>query len=121
MELSGASLVIACVGRKQFFKPAGSETKGRLRIRIHTAGGRVIEYLVQLEAWMGTSWEPAIRCDNAHGFPHEDLLGLGGAVVEKKMLGSLGAEEALCYAERHYRDDADRLIGEYLLRRGDPS
>lgn len=100
------------MGDKSFFKPIGSAGDKRLRFRIGTKKGKVVEILVQLEVLVEGVWKPVVRYDNAHDFAHRDILDLKGREAEKTplKLGSLG--EVLEYAEQ---DSIDRL-GWYVER-----
>ena len=45
----------------------------RLRIRITTEKGRVVNIMVQYEANIAGAWREIVRDDCAHGFLHRDV------------------------------------------------
>lgn len=55
-----------------------------IRVRLSTVGGRVMTYVVQYETTIGGQRVPVVRFDNAHGFPHRDLLDRQGRVIDKR-------------------------------------
>ncbi len=55
-----------------------------IRVRFSTLGGRVTTYAVQYETSIAGRRIPVVRFDNAHGFPHRDLLDRNGRAVEKR-------------------------------------
>ncbi|MGH2533175.1 MAG: DUF7718 family protein [Thermomicrobiales bacterium] len=54
------------------------------RARLTTDRGRVVRYTAQFEVWHDGLHRPAIRYDNAHGFPHRDTLDWVGRTVRKE-------------------------------------
>jgi hypothetical protein len=56
----------------------------RLRIRIVTERGRVIDFLVQQETRLGESYQAVVRYDCSHGFAHRDTLNQRGDVIDKQ-------------------------------------
>lgn len=57
-----------------------------IRVQFDLERGRVVDFSVQLESWIDGRWRRVARYDTAHGFAHRDLLGWGGAVLEKTPL-----------------------------------
>jgi hypothetical protein len=56
------------MGSKEFTKKLDPEGDNRLRIKIETAKGEVIEIVVQLETKLKDKWYPIVRYDCSHGF-----------------------------------------------------
>lgn len=92
------------MGDKSFLKSIGADGDKRLRFRIRTRKGRVIEFVVQLELFTGGNWKPVVRYDNAHGFAHRDVLDPAGNLVEKKALKLGTLAEVLEFAEQDLSD-----------------
>jgi len=105
------------VGEKSFFKPLGTTGNRRLRFRIRTQRGRVTEFLVQLELLAEHNWKPVVRYDNAHDFPHRDVMDSKGNQVEKKLLKLGTLDEILEYAEQDLSDRAEWYIERFLGKR----
>ncbi|MBI4422452.1 MAG: hypothetical protein HY554_01925 [Elusimicrobia bacterium] len=105
------------MGDKFFFKSIGPDGDQRLRFRIRTSRGRVVEFLVQLELCLEGAWRPVVRYDNAHDFAHRDVLDPNGTEIEKTplKLGALG--EVLEYAEQDLMDRADWYVDRFLRMR----
>lgn len=106
------------MGEKSFFKLIGVCRDKRLRFRIRTQQGKVIEFLVQLELYDKDKWKPVVRYDNSHAFPHRDLLDAKGNVVEKKPLNLATLPEILEYAEQDLSDRVDWYVEKFLKMRG---
>lgn len=50
----------------------------RMRVRIVTERGSVVQFAVQYEALFSAAWHPIVRFDTAHNFSHKDLMHPGG-------------------------------------------
>lgn len=75
-----------------------------LRARFTTDRGRVVVYTVQYESTIGGLRTPVVRFDNAHGFPHRDLLDRNGRVIEKRaIVGNPDPGTALTQAQQDIR------------------
>ena len=75
-----------------------------IRVRFTTVGGRVVTYTVQYETTVDGLRVPVVRFDNAHGFPHRDLLDRNGRVIEKRAIaGNPDPGEALTQGQRDIR------------------
>lgn len=59
--------------------------------------GKVISFVVQLEALVIDQWKPILRYDNAHGFSHIDRYYQDGR--SKKISLDLGFESTLTLAD----------------------
>ncbi len=102
------------MGDKFFFKLIGDEGNKRLRFKIRTQKGKVVELLVQLELNTNGDWKPVVRYDNAHGIAHRDVLDPKGVLREKKSLklGTLG--EVIEFAEQDLLDRAEWYIERFV-------
>lgn len=105
------------MGDKFFFKLIGAEDDLRLRFRIRTLKGQVVEFLVQLELHMDGAWKPVVRYDNAHDFAHRDVLDPKGDEIEKTPLRLGTLAEILEYAEQDLMDRADWYVERFLKMR----
>jgi len=75
-----------------------------MRMRLTTVRGRVVTYTVQYETTLDGQRVPVVRFDNAHGFPHRDLLNRSGRIIEKRPIpGNLSPEAALAQGEIEIR------------------
>lgn len=91
------------MGEKEFTKelsPAGSD---RLRVKISTKKGKVMEVVVQYEAKINDKWYAVVRYDTSHGFFHRDLLNIKGEEI-KKVIPIENLKDALTYAEQDLKD-----------------
>ncbi|MBI2901275.1 MAG: hypothetical protein HYY17_13915 [Planctomycetes bacterium] len=105
------------MGDKSFFKPIGEGGDRRLRFRIRTRLGRIVEFLVQLEVQIAGTWLPVVRYDNAHGFAHRDVLDSRGRLVEKKPLKLATLGQVLEFAEQDLLDRVDWYIERFVKGR----
>jgi hypothetical protein len=81
----------------------------RKRHRHETTGGKVINFVVQLEIRIEQEWKVAIRYDCAHGYSHVDRYDRMGKQTKRPL--NLQFESALTYGDwdinenwQHYRD-----------------
>jgi len=81
----------------------------RKRHRHESTGGKVVNFIVQLEVKVNKEWKVAIRYDCAHGYSHIDRYDLMGK--QTKLPLNLQFESALIYGDwdinenwSHYRD-----------------
>ena len=75
----------------------------KLRIKIRTDKGKVIDIVVQYESFIQNKWTAIVRYDCAHGFFHRDLLYPKGE-KEKQSITITSLEDALNYAEQDLKD-----------------
>ncbi len=66
----------------------------QLRHRHVQDRGRVLSFVVQLELWWRSGWQPITRYDTAHGFAHRDLIHPDGR-VDKTTMGLEDWNQAL--------------------------
>ena len=85
---------------------------GNARKRHHheTAAGKVVKFMVQLEANHDGKWREVLRYDCAHGFAHRDSYNLSGSSKKEELY--LPFEEALTLAD----DDIDDNWESYIQR-----
>jgi len=58
---------------KEFIKTVSIDGNDRLRIRIGTEKGQVVNVMVQYEANITGAWCEIVRYDCAHGFLHQQI------------------------------------------------
>ena len=88
---------------KEFFKLISPDSEDRLRFRIETEKGSVVNIVVQYEAMIKGSWLEIVRYDCAHGYFHRDVLYPGGR-KEKQPIAIENLNDALQYAEQDLKD-----------------
>ena len=59
------------------------EEEYRIRVEIETERGAVLDFIVQLECFIGEIWYPVARYNCAHGTPHRDVLHPDGSVQKE--------------------------------------
>jgi len=64
--------------KKEFTKTISQSHNDRLRIKIETEKGNVVDMVVQYEAKFDEEWHPIVRYDCSHGFLHRDVMFPGG-------------------------------------------
>jgi hypothetical protein len=105
------------VGDKSFLKAIGAAGDKRLRFRIRTRKGKVVEFLVQLELYVDGAWKPIVRYDNSHDFAHRDLIDPEGKEIEKKPLKLGTLDEILEFAEQDLNDRVEWYVEKFLKMR----
>ena len=88
---------------KEFIKTVSIDGNDRLRIRIGTEKGKVVNIMVQYEANITGTWREIVRYDCAHGFLHRDVISPKGT-AEKQALSIANLNDALQYAEQDIKD-----------------
>jgi hypothetical protein len=87
----------------------------KLRIRIHTNKGQVLDVVVQYESLINRKWTPIIRYDCAHGFFHRDELYSKG-LKEKQVISITSLKDAVSYAEQDIKDRWEFYKERYLKK-----
>ncbi|MEW5693286.1 MAG: hypothetical protein AB1765_08315 [Candidatus Hydrogenedentota bacterium] len=59
--------------------------KDRIRVEITVSKGKILNFVVQLETFLINNWEPAVRYNYAHGFPHKDLIFRNGKKIKENI------------------------------------
>lgn len=91
------------MAKKEFTKIISTSGNDRLRVKIETQKGKVVDIVVQYEARFGEEWHPVVRYDCSHGFLHRDVMFPGGK-KEKYPLDIPDLKSALLYAEQDIKD-----------------
>ncbi len=91
------------MGLKEFAKDLDQGGKNRLRVRIKTEKGRVVDLTVQYETLINGKWRAVVRYDCSHGFAHRDILHPMGK-KDKFPLKLNTLEQVLQYAEQDIKD-----------------
>lgn len=103
------------MGKKEFFKYLDKQNTDRLRMRITTEKGKVIDIVVQYETLINDKWNAVVRYDCEHGFFHRDVVYPGGE-KEKQAIGIRNLENALLYAEQDLKDRWEWYKQRYIKR-----
>ena len=88
---------------KEFVKIISPYGEDRLRIRIATERGKVVNIMVQYEAKIKDVWHEIVRYDCEHGYFHRDVL-YPGSRKEKQPIAIENLQDALQYAEQDLKD-----------------
>ena len=83
--------------------------EARIRVRFSLQRGRVLEFVAQLEWLDGKKWNPVVRYDTAHGFPHCDRYNPVGSTSKHEPLPVSDVGEALTYAIATIKRDWSEL------------
>jgi hypothetical protein len=75
----------------------------RKRHHHKSEGGKIIQFMVQLEVRVGVSWKEVIRYDCAHDYVHKDCYNIKGQ--NRKIGLSLDYENALTFADDDINDN----------------
>lgn len=75
----------------------------RYRVRFVQDQGRICEFVVQLEYKGRGDWQPVIRYDTVHGFPHCDVYAPDSTVKPHRPLPTQDYNEAFTYAQKEVR------------------
>ncbi len=89
--------------QKEITKFISQSGDDRLRLKIETEKGKVVNMLVQYEARIHGEWYALVRYDCSHGFLHRDVMFPGGK-KEKHPLDIPDLKTALMYAEQDIKD-----------------
>lgn len=93
-----------------------AEQQDRLRVYAVKHEGKILEFVVQYEAFLADKWNPIIRYDTAHGFAHIDRIYPDGQ-IEKQPLYFDNYNLAFTYATidikrfwKKYREEYEERI-----------
>ncbi len=75
----------------------------RLRIKLKTNKGELIDVVYQYESFINNNWIPIVRYDCSHGFFHRDIIKPNGD-KEKKEITIDNLKSASKYAEQDLKD-----------------
>jgi hypothetical protein len=87
----------------------------RKRHAHETDQGKVLGFTVQLEVWHYGRWNPIVRYDGSHGFPHKDVFRRNGE--SRKVPLNKSFKEALVFADQDIEDRWEMYLSRFL--RGD--
>ena len=99
--------------KKEYFKYLDKFENERVRMKIKTDKGRIIDMVIQYETKIKEAWNPIVRYDCSHGFFHRDIIFPGGD-KEKKAIAITNLETALSYAEQDIKDRWEFYKEKYL-------
>lgn len=88
---------------KEFLKYLNDTKTERVRNKIVTEKGKVIDILVQYETFLEGKWVVIIRYDCAHGFFHKDVIYPDGS-KEKHEVVIETLRHAVSYAQQDIKD-----------------
>lgn len=91
------------LGDKEFIKYLDKDGEERLRLKIQTKKGQVLDIVVQYESFIDKKWTPILRYDCAHDFFHRDVMYPSGE-KEKHPIAIDNLNDALSYAEQDLKD-----------------
>ena len=91
------------MGEKEFTKELTPDGDDRLRIRINTERGKIVDIVAQYESRIKEKWYPIVRYDCSHGFFHRDILTPKGEKI-KQAIPINNLKDALTYAEQDIKD-----------------
>ena len=75
----------------------------KLRIKIHSEKGQLVDIVIQYESFIENKWHPIIRYDCSHGFFHRDIMKPNGE-KEKQAIAITSLKDGLNYAEQDIKD-----------------
>jgi hypothetical protein len=79
-----------------------------------TVKGDLTDFLVALLYWYDADWVCITRYDCSHGFPHQDLLGIGGGLLYKEEFPELDYEEIFNHALRDCKKNYEEYARFFL-------
>ncbi len=89
--------------QKEITKIISQSGDDKLRLKIQTEKGAVVNMIVQYEARFDGEWHAIVRNDCSHGYLHRDVMFPGGK-KEKHPLDIPDLKTALMYAEQDIKD-----------------
>lgn len=104
--------IVKVISYQKFLDNNESE---KLRMRITTEKGKVIDMIVQYESLLNEKWTPVLRYDCSHGYFHRDVLFPDGE-KEKQVVPMASLENALFYAEQDIKDRWEFYKERYLKK-----
>ncbi len=103
---------------KKFFKYLDDDGRERLRFKVITLKGKVIDIVIQYETFVDNKWVPVVRYDCAHGFFHRDIMNPDGS-QSKESISINRLEVAIDYAEQELKDNWHNYRNNYLKKLND--
>lgn len=77
-----------------------------------TDQGKVLGFTVQLEVWHDAKWNPIVRYDGSHGFPHKDVFRRNGESRKEPL--KMSFQEALVFADKDIRERWETYLQRFL-------
>lgn len=96
---------------REFFIPLPDAAA--LRVRYLKDRGRILRFVVQLEALIDQNWFAIVRYDNAHQFVHRDDLKPDGTQIKTPPMAFANNEDALNFALQDLRTNYQFYIRRY--------
>jgi hypothetical protein len=96
---------------REFFIPLSLSAS--LRVRYTKDRGRILRFVVQLEAYLDGHWLPITRYDNAHRFVHRDDLKPDGKQIKTPPMAFVDNQEAFSFALQDLRVNYQFYIDRY--------
>ena len=87
----------------EFIVYLDNQQLNRLRVRLITENGELIDVMYQFESFINNNWVAIVRYDCAHGFFHRDVIMPNGD-KEKKSIEIDSLKNASKYAEQDLKD-----------------
>ena len=87
----------------EFISSLDDNDHNRLRVKLITENGILIDILYQYETLIDNQWMAIVRYDCAHGFFHRDVLSPNGD-KEKQLIEMDTLKAASKYAEQDLKD-----------------
>lgn len=85
-----------------------------LRVSYLKDRGRILRFVVQLEAVISDGWTPICRYDNAHHFVHRDDLKPDGSQIKTPPMAFANNEDAFNFALQDLRLNHQFYVERYL-------
>lgn len=100
------------------YEIALSAAGDRLRVRIMTERGHVVDFVVQYEAFIADAYRPIVRHDASHGQAHRGVFSWNGDTVRKDWARpGITLGEALDEAINDLSESWARELGAFIRRR----
>ena len=100
---------------KEFTKNLDKLGYDRLRVRLKTQNGKLIDIVFQYETNIDGKWYPIVRYDCSHGFFHRDALSPDGK-KEKYEIAIENLKIAASYAEQDIKDRWEWYKEKYIKK-----
>jgi hypothetical protein len=88
---------------KEFIKILDKIGHDRLRVKLKTEKGKLIDIVYQYESFINSKWFALVRYDCSHGFFHRDVI-LPNGDKEKYEIIIKSLKDASSYAEQDIKD-----------------
>ena len=99
----------------EFIKDLDKSEFDRLRVKLKTEQGELIDVLYQFESFINNEWKPIVRYDCAHGYFHRDVIYPNGT-KEKQEIVIDNLRHASEYAEQDLKDRWEWYKERYLKK-----